>query len=112
MDTACIVCGTKDGLEGRQTMTETGSAPLSRKDIEAKIIALAWQDDDFRSKFVADPKGQFEERLGGKSPPTQKISPHEETDNSLHFVTPAKPKATISELSDQELERVAGGATE
>jgi lactobin A/cerein 7B family class IIb bacteriocin len=27
----------------------------------------------------------------------------------LHFVIPAKPKENISELSDEELEKVAGG---
>jgi len=84
------------------------AAPLTRKDIEAKIVALAWQDDDFRNKFVADPKGQFEERLGTKLPGALKMTVHEENENSLHFVIPTKPKAA-AELSDEELERVAGG---
>jgi len=92
-------------------MTESASsaAPQTRKDIEAKIVALAWQDDGFRSKFVADPKRQFEERLGVKLPPSLKMTVHEENENNLHFVIPAKPKANMSELSDEELEKVAGG---
>ena len=86
------------------------AAPLTRKDIEAKIVALAWQDDDFRSKFVADPKHQFEEKLGVRLPASLKMTVHEENENSLHFVIPAKPKANASsELSDEELEKVAGG---
>src|SRR5262245_36037096 len=92
------------------TMTDNtkAAAPLTRRDIEAKIVALAWQDDDFRRKFVADPKGQFEERLGTKLPASLKMTVHQENENSLHFVIPTKPKAA-AELSDAELEKVAGG---
>jgi hypothetical protein len=86
----------------------TSAAPLTRKDIEAKIVALAWTDDDFRRKFVADPKGQFEERLGTKLPDSLTMMAHEEDENTLHFVIPKKPNP-MSELSDEELEKVAGG---
>jgi hypothetical protein len=90
--------------------TKNGQAAVTRRDIEAKIVALAWQDDAFRRKFIADPKGQFEDRLGIKLPATLKTAVPEETDNSLHFVIPAKPKANLSELSEEEPEKVAGGA--
>src|SRR5262245_62017027 len=92
-------------------MTDNTSAapPLTRRGIEAKIVALAWQDDDFRRKFVADPKGQFEARLGTKLPASLKMTVHEENENSLHFVIPAKPKANLDELSDEQLEKLAGG---
>ena len=85
------------------------AAPMTRKDIEAKIVALAWQDDEFRRKFIADPKGQFEERLGTKLPDSLRMTAHEETENSLHFVIPKKPASGLDELSDEELEKVAGG---
>jgi len=85
------------------------SQPLTRRDIEARIVALAWQDDDFRRRFVADPKGQFEERLGTKLPGSLRMTVHEEDANSLHFVIPMKPKANAGELSDDDLEKVAGG---
>jgi hypothetical protein len=92
-------------------MTDNAStaAPLTRRDVEAKIVALAWKDDDFRRKFVADPKAQFEEKLGTKLPPSLNITAHQEDENSLYFVIPAKPKANLDELSDEELEKVAGG---
>jgi hypothetical protein len=83
--------------------------PLARRDLETKIVALAWQDAEFRSKFVTDPKGQFEERLGTRLPASLKITVHEEDEHHLHFVIPMKRKATLDELSDEELERVAGG---
>src|SRR6266496_6478225 len=83
-------------------------APMTRKDLEAKIVALAWKDDDFRKKFLADPKAQFEEKLGTKLPASLRITAHEENENSLHFVIPTKPKA-LEELSDEDLEKIAGG---
>jgi hypothetical protein len=85
------------------------AAPLTRRDIEAKIVALAWQDEAFRAKFVADPKGQFEERLGTKLPDSLNLTVHQEDENSLHFVIPMKPRENLGELSDEELEKVAGG---
>jgi hypothetical protein len=49
-------------------------AMMSRREIEEKIVALAWRDDDFRRAFLADPKGQFEERLGTKLPESLRIA--------------------------------------
>jgi hypothetical protein len=82
---------------------------LSRRDVEKKIVALAWKDDAFRRAFLADPKKQFEERLGTKLPAGLKISAHQEDDHSLHFVIPARLKTNVGELSDADLEKVAGG---
>jgi hypothetical protein len=82
---------------------------LTRKDLEAKIVARAWQDDEFRRQFVTDPKRQFEERLGFKLPDALRMTVHEEDENSLHFVIPMKPKEALGELSDEELETVSGG---
>src|SRR5262249_25904275 len=86
----------------------TAAGPMTRRDLEAKIVALAWKDDAFRKKFLADPKAQFEEKLGTKLPASLKMSAHQEDENSLYFVIPMKPKA-IGELSDEDLEKVAGG---
>jgi hypothetical protein len=82
---------------------------LSRRDVEEKIVALAWKDDAFRKAFLADPKKQFEERLEIKLPASLRITAHAEDENHLYFVIPAKPGANLSELSDDDLEKVAGG---
>jgi hypothetical protein len=87
----------------------TTDAALSRRDIEQKIVALAWKDDGFRRDFLADPKAQFESHLQVKLAPALKIEAHQEDENHLHFVIPAKPKADLDELSDADLEKVAGG---
>jgi hypothetical protein len=85
------------------------SAPMTRRDLEAKIVARAWSDDDFKAKFLADPKAMFEEHLGTKLPETLTMTAHEETADAIHFVIPAKPQIDLDELSDEDLERVAGG---
>lgn len=82
--------------------------PLSRAELEQKIIALAWADETFRKAFLADPKGEFEKRLGAKLPAGLSMTAHAEDDNHLHFVIPMKP-AELSELSEADLEKVAGG---
>jgi hypothetical protein len=85
------------------------TAPITRRDLEAKIVALAWKDDDFRTKFLSDPKAQFEEKLGTKLPAALVITAHGEDENHLHFVIPAKPRENLDELSEEDLEKVAGG---
>jgi hypothetical protein len=84
-------------------------APVTRRDIEQKIVALAWKDEDFRRKFLADPKQQFEERLGTKLPVALRMAAWQEDENNLHFVIPQKPNVDIAELSDEDLEKIAGG---
>lgn len=84
-------------------------APMSRRDLEEKIVARAWTDDAFRRDFVTDPKAQFEAHLGTKLPEALRITVHEETPDNLHFVIPVRPKGNLDELSDDDLEKVAGG---
>ena len=93
-------------------VTNPGDAPgnnFARQDIEAKIVALGWRDEDFRRKFLADPKGQFEQKLGINLSANLNITAHQEDENHLHFVIPLKPNANLDELSDEDLEKVAGG---
>jgi hypothetical protein len=81
---------------------------MNRAALEQKIVALAWKDDTFRKAFLADPKKQFEEKLGTKLPAALRITAVQEDEDHLHFVIPRKPAVT-SELSDAELQNVAGG---
>ena len=65
-----------------------------------RAVALAWKDDEFRAKFLADPKAQFEEKLGTKLPASLVMTAHAEDENHLRFVIPARPKENLDELSD------------
>ena len=71
-----------------------------------KIIERAWKDEAFKDKLLKDPKGTLQE-LNPNLPADLKIQVHEETADTIHLVLPRDPSKF--ELSDQELDRVAGG---
>ena len=80
----------------------------TRRDIETALIEKCWKDPDFKRAVVSDPKGVLERQTGRKLPPNLKIVIHEEDANTLHLSIPPAP-ANVAELSDDDLERVAGG---
>jgi hypothetical protein len=80
---------------------------LTRHDLEAKIVKRCWEDEEFREEFSADPAGAFVRYLGIPAASLPKISVHQEKPGSWHIVLPVKP-AHAGELSDQDVERVAG----
>jgi hypothetical protein len=83
---------------------------LTRHDLEAKIVKRSWQDEGFRKEFTADPAGAFVRYLDVPAATLPRIVVHEETPGSWHIVLPHIP-ANTSELSEQDLEKVAGGFT-
>jgi hypothetical protein len=89
-------------------MTEQAPA-LTRHDLEAKIVKRCWEDEAFRQEFTADPAGAFVKYLQVPAAGLPKIVVHHETAGSWHIVLPSRP-ANINELSEQDLESVAGGA--
>jgi nitrile hydratase alpha subunit len=80
----------------------------TRRQLEAALVTKCWKDPDFRQKVVSDPKGMLEQHIGQKLPPQMKIFIHEEDTDTVHFSIPPAP-ADLTELSDAELESVAGG---
>lgn len=70
----------------------------------AQIVAHSWEDPEFRAKLLADP-GATLNANGVAVPDGKRVEIVEDTDDVLHVTLPARP----SELSDDELETVAGG---
>ncbi|MEO6827363.1 MAG: NHLP leader peptide family RiPP precursor [Microbacteriaceae bacterium] len=71
----------------------------------AKVVARSWDDPDFRAKLLADPAGVLESNTGFQLPAGKRLEIVEDTDEVIHVTLPARP----AELSDDELDEVAGG---
>lgn len=79
-----------------------------RKDKEAEIIAKALKDSAFKQELLSNPKAAIEREVGQTLPPNIEIQVVEETPTKLYLVLPST-SSVPRELSDQQLESVAGG---
>ena len=77
----------------------------TRKEMEARIIAKANRDDDFRALLQSDPRGAIGQELGVTIPEALSIEVHEENATSAHLVLPMSEK-----LTERDLQTVAGGS--
>jgi hypothetical protein len=83
---------------------------LTRNELEAKIIAKAWQDEAFKQELLSNPKAVFSREMGQSIPDEVEIEVIEENPTTLYMVLPMKPTMNFdSELSEDQLEAVAGG---
>jgi len=72
----------------------------------SQLVARAWANPALKAKLAADPAAVLKEN--GLTPPTRvQLMVVENTDKVVHLVLPVKPAA--QELSEEELEQVAGG---
>ncbi len=81
-----------------------------RTEMEQRIIQRSLEDDAFRQRLLEDPKAAIEQELGTRLPAGVEIRAVEETPDTVHLVLPGRPTdVEPGELSDRELESVAGG---
>jgi hypothetical protein len=73
------------------------STTMTKQEIEAKLTALAQQDDSFKQDLINNPRVALEQAGLGHLP-----------DNTLVKVV---NKNSEEELSDEDLESVSGGGT-
>ena len=78
------------------------------ENMNAKIIARAWKDPRFKEKLLKNPKAALKE-VGWDVPENFDVRVIEEKSNSITLSLPKAP-AEAHELSDQELQKLAGGA--
>ena len=93
-------------------MSEAGGARGgSPEDERRRLIERSMEDEELRRRLLADPKGTIEEEIGARLPEEIEVRVVEETPEVVYLVLP--PRASVSEqggeLSDRELEVVAGG---
>ncbi|MEH2070410.1 MAG: NHLP leader peptide family RiPP precursor [Nostoc sp.] len=81
-------------------------------EIEVQLLARAAQDSDFRNRLIANPKTVMAQK-GLHFPTNIQVSVLQETPDHYYLVLPALDFSDLEanrELSDAELELVAGGA--
>ena len=73
-----------------------------------KVLQKTCSDDAYRARLVKNPNEAIKEVVGPVFPAGITFCVHENTDKIQHFVLPPLPSSK-AELSDVELEQVAGG---
>jgi hypothetical protein len=98
--------GSVENERGRERMSE-GSG---KAEMEHRIVQRSIEDDAFRQRLLEDPKTAVEQELGSRLPEEVRVVAVEETADTIYLVLPSTPMAggEGGELSDQQLESVAG----
>jgi hypothetical protein len=92
-------------------MTEA-SAGGRRTEMERRLVERGLEDETFRQRLLQDPRGAIEEELGTQLPAELQVVAVEETAETIYLRLPStSPLGEGGELSDRELEAVAGGGT-
>jgi hypothetical protein len=89
----------------------TEAAGGGRAEMERRLVERSVHDDAFRRRLLEDPRATVEEELATRLPEDVQVMAVEETADTIYLVLPsASPLVGEGgELSDRELERVAGG---
>jgi hypothetical protein len=94
-------------------MTEASGGGGSRTEVERRLMKRSLEDESFRQRLLDDPKGTMEHELGSRLPESVEVRAVEETPEIIYLVLPsASPLGEGVEVSDQDLEQVAGGVGE
>jgi hypothetical protein len=90
----------------------SGGGGQHRAEVERTLVQRSLQDEDFRQRLLDDPKGVVEQELGRELPEGVEVRVVEESADTIYLVLPSTSPlgGQGGELSDQELEGVAGAA--
>jgi hypothetical protein len=86
------------------------TANWTRGQLWDKIVEQAEKNPKYKQQLMADPRGLMEKQLGTSIPKNVNIKVLQEANDTYYIVLPATA-ADGAELSDSDLEKVAGGGT-
>jgi hypothetical protein len=78
-------------------------------DLQQQVLDRAETDPEFRAKLLENPKDALEEQFGIATPANISVRVIEEQPGEVILVLPARHMGSGTMLSDEELERAAGG---
>ena len=87
--------------------------PMTRRGLEARIVAKAWRDPQYKARLLRDPKGVLEEEVQAIDPSVTlpdalNVHVHEEGPDTYHLVMPRNPnEISLGEIVGDDLEAVA-----
>ena len=85
------------------------SEATGRAEMERRLVQRSMEDESFRQRLLEDPKAAVAQELGTRLPEEVRVVAVEETTDTVYLVLPsASPASETGELSDRELESVAG----
>jgi hypothetical protein len=91
----------------------SGARPLTRRELEAKIIARAWRDPGFKQQLLENPHLALQSELREIDPSivlpaTLQVHVHAEKPNVYHLVLPRNPRdIPLGEVVGDNLEALA-----
>ncbi len=83
-------------------------ADMTRGELNDLLAGFAAQNPKYKESLIKDPKGTIEKQLNNTLPGSLKVKVIEDSPDVMHIVLPHVP-AEGEELSDADLEAVAGG---
>jgi hypothetical protein len=93
-------------------MSQASAGGGKRAEIERTLVHRSLEDEDFRRRLLEDPKAAVEQEMGAQLPEGVEVRAVEESQQTIYLVLPsASPLGQGEEISDQELEQVAGGGS-
>jgi hypothetical protein len=97
--------------KGERAMSEAAAGGgTGRAEMERSIVQRSMEDEEFRQRLLEDPKATVEQELATQLPEDVEVSVVEESQQSIYLVLPFRSaELPAGELSDQQLEAVAGG---
>jgi hypothetical protein len=96
-------------LEETERKVHVVLPPAGDQDVLQRIVSRATIDADFRRQLIANPRAAIQNEAGVTIPGDVDLQVIEETETTKYIILPTTPLPAAGELSDQQLEKVAGG---